>query len=51
MQLGLFREHNFDEQKRLNRLTVLGNRLPRLNKIINWEDFPSGTPESLYFQA
>ena len=39
MQLGLFGQHNFDEQKRLNRLTVLGDRLPRLNEIINWEDF------------
>ena len=39
MQLGLFGESNFDEQKRLNRLTVLGDRLPRLNEIINWEDF------------
>lgn len=38
-QLGLFGESNFDEQKRLNRLTVLGDRLPRLNEIINWEDF------------
>ena len=28
MQLGLFGENNFDEQKRLNRLTVLGDRLP-----------------------
>ena len=34
-QLGLFGESNFDEQKRLNRLTVLGDRLPRLNEIIN----------------
>ena len=38
-QFGLFGESNFDEQKRLNRLTVLGDRLPRLNEIINWEDF------------
>ena len=39
MQLGLFGEHNFDEQKRLNRLTVLGDRLPRLNEVIDWELF------------
>ncbi len=38
MQLGLFGENNFDEQKRLNRLTVLGDRLSRLNEIFNWED-------------
>ncbi len=28
IQLGLFGEINFDEQKRLNRLTILGDRLP-----------------------
>ena len=39
MQLGLFGEHNFDEQKRLNRLTLLGDRLPRLNEVIDWEAF------------
>ena len=43
MQLGLFGENNFDEQKRLNRLTVLGDRLPRLNEIINWEDPSPGS--------
>ena len=41
MQLGLFGEHNFDEQKRLNRLTVLGDRLPLLNEVIDWETFRS----------
>ena len=39
MQLGFFGEHNFDEQKRLNRLTILGDRLPRLNEVIDWEAF------------
>ncbi len=39
MQLGLFGENNFDEQKSPNRFTVLGDRLPRLNEIINWEEF------------
>ncbi len=39
MQLRLFGENNFDEQKRLNRLSILGDRLPCLNKIINWEEF------------
>ena len=41
MQLGLFGEHNFDEQKRLNRLTTLGDRLPLLNEAIDWETFRS----------
>lgn len=39
MQLGLFGENNFDEQKRLNRLSVLGDRLPLLNEVIDWEAF------------
>mgnify|MGYP002626907890 CR=1 FL=1 len=39
MQLGFFGELNFDEQKRLNRLSVLGDRLPRLNEVIDWESF------------
>ena len=47
MQLGLFGQHNFDEQKRLNRLTVLGDRLPRLNEIINWETSVRNSKKSL----
>ena len=39
IQLGLFEENNFDELKRLNRLTILGDRLSRLNEIINWVKF------------
>lgn len=39
MQRSLFTETNYEEHKRLERLSALGDSLPRLNQVIDWEIF------------
>lgn len=39
MQRSLFTETSYEEHKRLERLSALGDSLPRLNQVIDWEIF------------
>ena len=47
MQRSLFTETNYEEYKRLERLSALGDTLPRLNQIIDWELFRPTLLQSL----
>lgn len=48
MQRGLFTETNYEEHKRLERLSALGDSLPRLNQVIDWEIFRPTLRQTLH---